>query len=55
MKLIKLTQGKFAQVDDWRFDELNKFKWYAHNQYGKWYAGRRPLLYAVAEFVENEK
>lgn len=29
MKLIPLTQGLFAQVDDWRFDELNKYKWYA--------------------------
>jgi len=30
MKLIPLTQGKFAQVDDWWFYELTQFKWYAH-------------------------
>lgn len=29
MKEIKLTQGQVAIVDDWMFDELNQFKWYA--------------------------
>lgn len=29
MKLIPLTQGKFAMVDDDVFEELNKFKWHA--------------------------
>jgi len=33
MKLIKLHgkwgEGKFTMVDDWWFDELNKFKWNA--------------------------
>jgi hypothetical protein len=28
MKLIPLTQGKFAQVDDDMFEFLNKFKWH---------------------------
>lgn len=29
MKEIKLTQGQVAIVDDWRFDELNQYKWFA--------------------------
>lgn len=30
MKLIQLTQGKFAKVDDEDHDRLCSFKWYAH-------------------------
>jgi hypothetical protein len=30
MKLISLTQGQSAIVDDVDFDELSRFKWYAH-------------------------
>jgi hypothetical protein len=33
MKRIKLTQGKFAFVDDSNFKELNKYKWY-YSYYG---------------------
>src|SRR3990167_8310668 len=42
MKLIPLTQGKFAQVDDEDFDEINKFKWYAA-------MGKTGVLYAQRE------
>ena len=31
MKLIQLTQGQFAMVDDEDFEELNQFKWYANS------------------------
>jgi hypothetical protein len=29
MKEIQLTQGQATIVDDWRFDELCQYKWYA--------------------------
>lgn len=38
MQLIKLTQGMFAQVDDEDFEELNKYRWYAHREANTYYA-----------------
>lgn len=32
MKLIPLTQGKFAMVDDEDFEMLSAFKWYAYKK-----------------------
>ena len=29
MKEIQLTRNKVTIVDDWRFDELSQYKWYA--------------------------
>ena len=46
MKLIPLTQGKFAKVDDADFEWLSKYKWYAKNtrnkdeDSGSYYAAR---------------
>jgi len=40
MKEIKLTQGKFALVDDDMFEELNQFKWYADKNKYTFYAKR---------------
>lgn len=42
MKEIQLTQGKFAQVSDHRFEYLSQWKWQAHKVkgYDKWYVTR---------------
>lgn len=45
MKLIPLTQGLFARVDDWWFEELNQYKWYADKGIGTFY------VYAVRHGV----
>lgn len=41
MKLIPLTQGKFAQVDDDDFAFLTQWKWFAHFDGNNFYAGRQ--------------
>jgi len=42
MKLIPLTQGQFAKVDDDMYEELNQYKWYArcHKPKNYYYAIR---------------
>jgi hypothetical protein len=35
MRIIPLTQGKFAIVDEDMFDELNQFKWFYHCGYAR--------------------
>ena len=40
MKLIKLTQGKFAKVDDEDFERLNKYKWCVLKGRHTFYAAR---------------
>lgn len=61
MKLITLTQGKYAMVDNKDFTVLSKFKWYAHLQkstYNTFYAVRmcgRKLLYMHREIMNTPK
>lgn len=46
MKLIPLTQGKFAKVDDADYEWLSQYNWYAkkttaiYSLYGLYYAAR---------------
>jgi hypothetical protein len=44
MKLIPLTLGLSAQVDDWWFEELNQYKWFAHRGGNTFYAERQITL-----------
>ncbi len=37
---INLTQGKVAFVDDEDYERVSRFKWYARNSRGNWYATR---------------
>lgn len=41
MKEIKLTQGLSVHIDDWNYEWLNQFKWYAHKGKNTYYAERR--------------
>lgn len=44
MKFISLTRGLFAQVDDWWFEELNQYRWYAQKHRDTFYAERKSTL-----------
>lgn len=47
MKLIPLTQGLFAMVDDKDYDELMKYRWHARKDRKQWYAARSSGAYTI--------
>lgn len=57
MKKIKLTQGKYALIDDEDFDRVNQYKWCAHKEHNIWYAIRKykgkQLLIRMHRFIIN--
>lgn len=44
MKLIRLTKGQFAMVDDDDFERLSKHKWYAQRSRNTFYAQRNVTI-----------
>lgn len=43
MKLIPLTQGKFAKVDDTDYEWLSQWKWHARKNGNAFYASRQSI------------
>ena len=43
MKLITLTQEQFTQVDDWNYEWLNQWKWFAHKNHSDEYYAKRSV------------
>jgi hypothetical protein len=44
MKLIKLTRGKFAKVDDADYEWLNQWKWCTKKSWNTFYARRQTII-----------
>ena len=52
-KIIPLTQGRAAIVDDRDYDRVSKFKWYAHFIDAHWYASRNTPRDAPGPRIER--
>jgi len=52
MKLIPLTQGKFAKVDDLHYEYLMQWKWFANKGPYTFYAVRNGK---VSEFIDGKR
>ncbi len=55
MKLIPLTQGKFAQVDDDDYEYLMQWKWYAYKTKCTFYAARNYSISRHLGYDNNNK
>lgn len=55
MKLISLTQGKFAKVDDEMFDTINQWKWFAYQDKNTFYAARTEYLGGGRKNLKNKR
>lgn len=55
MRLIPLTHGKYAKVDDKDYEFLMQWKWYAHNRRGKWYATRSIAINKKRFYVDMHR
>jgi len=55
VKHIKLTQGKFAIVDDEDFWWVNKDKWYVRRVSNNWYAARNDYLNGKPKMIHMHR
>ena len=60
MKEIKLTHGLFTLVDDWNYEYLNQWKWFAKRSKNKYYAaravyidGKRTMIYMARVIINT--
>jgi len=48
MKLIELSQGRFAKIDDEDWEKVSQFKWHYNNGYAKtWSKGKRIRMHRL--------
>jgi hypothetical protein len=55
MKEIRLSQNKTAIVDDSDYERINRWKWSAHSNKGKWYAVRFVGTWPLQECIRMHR